>query len=72
MSLVTVDRPTRAPAIRDRDTADHAVRGREPERSRIWVLLEALAYAGAYIDPTGVLVAQRFARIRDEQRHGRR
>ena len=44
-----------------------------PEPSRSWVLLEALAYAGAFIDPTGVLATQRFAGIREqEQRHRRR
>jgi hypothetical protein len=50
MNSVIADSPTRAPAIRDRDHADH---DREPEPSRIRVLLEALAYAGAFIDPTG-------------------
>jgi hypothetical protein len=36
------------------------------------VLLEALAYAGASIDPTAALAARRFARIRDEEiRRGR-
>ncbi len=56
----------------NRDAADHHDRDRKPKPSRIWVLLEALAYGGAYIDPTGVLARQRFARIREAQRHGRR
>jgi hypothetical protein len=30
--------------------------------------VEALAYAGASVDPTAALAAQRFARIRDEER----
>jgi len=73
MSLITADSPTCAPAIRDREGADHPDRDRAPEPSRIWVLLEALAYAGAFIDPTGVLAAQRFAGIREQdQRHRRR
>jgi hypothetical protein len=73
MSAAIADSPTRALAIRDRDHADHADRDREPEPSRIRVLLAALAYAGAFIDPTGVLAARRFARIREEaQHHGRR
>jgi hypothetical protein len=71
MSLVAANSPTRTPTIRDRDGAEHPDRDREP--SRIWVLLEALASAGAAIDPTGVLVAQRFAGIREQQqRHGGR
>ena len=41
--------------------------------ARRWALLEALADAGAYIDPTGVLAAQRFAQMREMERHrGRR
>ena len=68
MSLVTTDSPTRAPAIQDHDAADHAGHGREPAPSRISVLLEALAYAGASIDPVAALAAQRFARIRDQER----
>ena len=73
MSLVTTtDTPTRDPAIQDY-AADHADRGHgEPRPSRISALLEALAYAGASIDPVAALAAQRFARIRDEERrHGR-
>jgi hypothetical protein len=62
------DSPTRAPAIRHRDAADHPDRDHKPELSRIWVLLAALADAGAFIDPTGVLAAQRFARIPDQER----
>jgi hypothetical protein len=73
MSLITADAPTRVPAIPDREGADHPGRDREPGPSRIWALLEALAYAGAFIDPTGRLAAQRFAGIREEyQRRGRR
>lgn len=73
MSVVTVSSPTRAPALRDRDTAGHADRARQPSRSWIWTLVESLAYAGASVDPTAALAARRFARVRDEElRHGRR
>jgi hypothetical protein len=65
MSLVATDRPTRAPAARDHAAADHRDRDREP--SRLSILLEALAYAGAAVDPTAALAARRFARIRDEE-----
>ena len=69
MSLVATDRPTPAPATRDH-AADRPARDREP--SRLSVLLEALAYAGASVDPTAALAARRFARIRDEEiRRGR-
>jgi hypothetical protein len=39
--------------------------------SKLWTLLEALGYAGAFLDPTGVLAAQRFRRAEEGQRHGR-
>ena len=39
-------------------------------RSRVWAMLEAMAYAGAVIDPSGVLATHRFCRIQEE-RHGR-
>jgi hypothetical protein len=73
MSVVTASSPTRVPALWDRDTAGHADRDHEPSRSWVWTLVEALAYAGASVDPTSALAAQRFARIRDEElRRGRR
>jgi len=48
--------PTRDPAGRDREARDEH---QEPfaRPSRLWVLLEALGYAGAFIDPTGVLAS---------------
>jgi hypothetical protein len=69
MNVVTASSPARA--IQDHHAADHADR-RERGRSWIWALVEALAYAGASIDPASALAAQRFARIRDEEwRRGR-
>jgi hypothetical protein len=68
MSIVIADPATRAPAIRDRDAVDQADRNRRPEPSRIWALLGALAYAGAFINPTGLVAAQRLAQIREEER----
>lgn len=70
MSVITAGSPTLAPTVRDRDEA----RNRNPRStvpSRAWALLEALAYAGALIDPSGVLAGQRLRRI-PEQGHGRR
>jgi hypothetical protein len=72
MSAVTTVAPARVPAFPARDAADHADRDREPKRSRLWILIEALAYAGASFDPTAALAAQRFARLRDQElREGR-
>jgi hypothetical protein len=72
MSAVTANSPTRTSALWDRATATHAGRGHDPRRSWRWPLAEALAYAGASIDPTAALAARRFARVRDEAlRRGR-
>jgi hypothetical protein len=72
MSVVTASSPTRASALGNRETAGHGGRDHEPKRSWIWTLVEALAYAGASVDPTEALAAQRLARIRDEElRRGR-
>ena len=72
MTVVTATSPTRARPPRDRDTAGHAERDHEHRRSWIWTLVEALAYAGASVDPTAARAARRLARIRDEElRQGR-
>jgi hypothetical protein len=72
MSVVTASSPTRALALGDRDTAGHAERDHESKRSWVWTLVEALAYAGASVDPTAALAAQRLARIGGEELpHGR-
>ena len=74
MHTIAAGSPVRPQAARDRDTAirDTADRDREARPPRLSVLLEALAYAGASVDPIAALAARRFARVRDEaQRHGR-
>jgi hypothetical protein len=72
MSQIVDSAPTRDPAGRDREERDDR---QEPfaRPTRLWVLLEALGYAGAFIDPSGVLAAQRFRRAEQQQerRHGR-
>ena len=67
MSAVTTDSPAPTPVTRIHDV-DHVDRDRHAKPPRIWLLVEALAYAGASIDPASALAAQRFARIRDEER----
>ena len=69
--------PTRPPAFRDHDTVDHdttdhTAHDGERDRSRIWTLLEALAYAGAYIDPSGVLAVQRLRQAKEEEQRNAR
>jgi hypothetical protein len=80
MSQLIATTPTRAPidppALRDRPAtdrpdADQADLGRE-RPSRLWTLLEALAYAGAYIDPSGILAVQRLRQAQEEERANNR
>jgi hypothetical protein len=40
-------------------------RGEAVRWPRVWALLEAMAYAGAFIDPTGALALQRLRRTRE-------
>ena len=68
MSAVTADQPARISTLQALEAADHADHGHQPRRTWLWNLVEALAYAGASVDPTAALAAQRFARIRDEER----
>jgi hypothetical protein len=73
MSQLITATATRPPALRDRDETDQIDRRAERRRARLWTLIEALAYAGAYVDPTGILVAERLRRAQEEeeQRHAR-
>ena len=66
-------------SLRDRDRADqtdridHTDHVRRPEPSRLWTLIEALAYAGAIVDPSGILAVQRLRWAEEEERrNGRR
>ena len=56
MSAATIDR-----RVADRDHADR------DRRSWYWALVEALAYAGAALDPAAALAATRLARIREQE-----
>jgi hypothetical protein len=64
MSAVTADRYTADRRDADRHRADH---DRGTQRSWVWALVEALAYAGAAVDPSAALAATRLARIRDQE-----
>ena len=69
MSHLIASAPTRAPAFRDRQDTDH---DGARARSRIWTVIEALAYAGAYVDPSGILAVERLRQAKEaEQRNGR-
>ena len=57
---------TRAPAFRDRPDADRVDHDRTPGRSRLWALIEALAYAGAIVDPSGIMAVERLRRAKEE------
>ena len=68
--LTTTPSTTRAPALRDRHDADRVDHEREPGRSRLWALIEALAYAGAIVDPSGIMAVERLRRAKEEaERH---
>jgi hypothetical protein len=67
MSVATASSPVPVPATQDHDTAVPVDANRGRWSARLQVLVEALAYAGASIDPASALAAQRFARIRDEE-----
>jgi hypothetical protein len=65
--------PTQAPSVQDRGDTGQADRKREVRRTRLWALIEALAYAGAYIDPSGILAIQRLRQAQEEEeRNGQR
>jgi hypothetical protein len=71
--LLATTTATRPPAFRDREDTDQADRDREARRSRLWTMIEALAYAGAFIDPSGILAVQRLRQAQEEaERDGRR
>jgi hypothetical protein len=74
MSQPIASTATRVPAFRSQPTTDQADLGRE-RPSRLWALIEALAYAGAYIDPSGIMAVHRLRQAQEEEErklHGRR
>jgi hypothetical protein len=75
MSHLIASAPTRARSFRDRQDTDHSANADhdgERARSRIWTLIEALAYAGAYVDPSGILAVERLRQAKEaEERDAR-
>ncbi|HEV3497545.1 MAG TPA: hypothetical protein VHA34_14455 [Actinomycetes bacterium] len=65
MSAATVDRHVADRHIADRHDAE--LDQRPSKRSWVWALVEALAYAGAAVDPAAALAATRLARLRDQE-----
>jgi hypothetical protein len=71
MSNLIATAPTRPPAVRDRDANERADLDRE-RPSRRWALIEALAYAGAMVDPSGIMAVERLRWAKEEERRNRR
>ena len=72
MSQLIASTTTRPPAFRDGPATDPTDPAPAPRRSRLWNVVEALAYAGAYIDPSGILAVQRLRQAQEEEeRHAR-
>jgi hypothetical protein len=71
MSQPIVSTATRPPAFRDRPATDHTgltdADRQTRRRARLWTVIEALAYAGAYIDPSGILAVQRLRQAQEEE-----
>jgi hypothetical protein len=72
MSQLIASSPTRPPAFRDRTATDPTDSGRQARRrARLWTFIEALAYAEAYIDPSGILAVQRLRQAQEEEERRR-
>ena len=68
MSQLIASSPTRPPALRDRTATDHTDADRQARRrARLWTVIEALGYAGAFVDPSGILAVQRLRQAREEE-----
>jgi hypothetical protein len=67
MSHLIATAPVRARIYRDQVDTAHTDRDTERNQSRLWTLIEALAYAGAYIDPSGILAVERLRQAKEEE-----
>jgi hypothetical protein len=72
MSQPIASTAIRPPAFRDHadsPSTDHTRRtdpGRRPT-SRVWTLIQALGYAGALVDPSGILAVERLRQAKEAQ-----
>ncbi len=72
MSQPIASTAIRPPAFRDHadsSSTDHTRRtdpGRRPT-SRVWTLIQALAYAGALVDPSGILAVERLRQAKEAE-----
>ena len=75
MSELLTTTATRPPAFRDRTATDHTDQtdpAAERRRARLWTVIEALAYAGAFVDPSGILAVERLRQAKEaEERNAR-
>jgi hypothetical protein len=67
MTTITATTPAHASTSASVSVSTDAARARRPERPWFRALVEALAYAGAAIDPAAALAATRLARLRDQE-----
>ena len=66
MSQQTVTSTTRPATLRGRHDTHQPDRPRERGRSKLWTLIEALAYAGAFVDPSGIMAVERLRRAEED------
>ena len=71
MSELLTATATRPPAFRDREHTGQTDPATERRRARLWTVIEALAYAGAFIDPSGILAVQRLRQAQEEEERRR-
>jgi hypothetical protein len=67
MSQLIVTTPARPPAFWDRSDTDQIDHRAERRRARLRTVIEALAYGGAYVDPSGILAVERLRRAQEAQ-----
>ena len=72
MSQLITATATRPPALREREDTDQIDHRAERRRARLRTVIEALAYAGAYVDPSGILAVERLRQAKAEEERNAR
>jgi hypothetical protein len=73
MSHLIATTATRAPAFRDdTDHTGQADQNGRRAQSRLWTLIEALAYAGAFVDPSGILAVEHLRQAKEAEERSTR